>query len=134
MPVTAAVAVSPGHRRLRTHAQGTFRFLVGVVHTPGPGLGVQIVPGTESASRKEVSFDKVKRPFHPGAAVGVANGMGNEFKAEDLPEDLHLRRDHRLLSTARDHHHIAVVDHAACGAAIHEAQRLTHKGLGPRSG
>jgi len=109
-------------------------FLIGGTLTPGPGLGVQVVPGTEATSRQEVLLDIVKWPLHPGTAVGIADGMRDKFKAVDLPEGHHLRGHHRLRATARGHHHIAVIDHAASGAAVHKAQRLEQKSLGLKAG
>ncbi len=71
---------------LGAHAEGAFGFLIGDLLTPGPGLGVQIVPGTESASRQEIALDIVKRALHPGAAVGIADRVGDESKPKICPK------------------------------------------------
>jgi len=58
----------------------------------------------------------------------------DKLKAEDLSEGGHLRGHHGIRSTARGHHHIAVIDHAASGAPVHKTQRLAQKGLGLEAG
>jgi hypothetical protein len=48
----------------RTHAQGTFHFLVGHVLTPSFGLLVEILPVREGAARKKIIFCISKISFH----------------------------------------------------------------------
>jgi len=95
---------------------------------------VEVVPATEAAGGEEIALDVVKRALHPGAAVGIANGVGAKLKAEDLPKGRHLRGDLGLRAAARGHHHVGVIDHTAPGTAIHKDQGLTQKCLGLEAG
>ena len=95
---------------------------------------VEVVPAAEAAGGEEIALDIVKRALHPGAAVGIANGVGAKLKAEDLPKGRHLRGDLGLRAAARGHHHIGVIDHTAPGAPIHKDHGLAQERLGLEAG
>src|SRR5215831_6940256 len=90
-------------------------FLIGGVDLIAPlaGLLIQIFPTGEGAPGQEVSLYKAERPFDARRALGVAELMGCEVKAETLGEGGHLGHWNHLASGAAQHHHMGVVDHDA---------------------
>src|SRR5215472_4359004 len=94
-------------------------FLVSGVDLVAPlaSLLIEILPIGEGTSGQEVPFDKVEGPLHARRAVGMAELMGHEVKAETLGEGGHLGHGNHLATGAAQHHDMRVVKEGPASGA-----------------
>ena len=116
------------------HAQRTLRLVVGDIAAPGQCLAVDIREVVEAARRQEVAFHIGERPLDPPFAIGVADPVGAEAKAQRAGKGVHLGGDDGIRTGAGGDHDAGVVDDTDRAAAVHEARRLEQEVLGLEAG